>query len=93
MDTLYGHTDWIRSLAILSDLKLASGSSDRTIKIWNTTTGIIIQTLNGHSGTVRCLASFNSGKNLISGSEDRTIKIWDLTYSKVVRTLTVFSFD
>ena len=45
MDTLYGHTDWIRSLAILSDLKLASGSSDRTIKIWNTTTGIIIQTL------------------------------------------------
>jgi WD40 repeat protein len=32
--TLKGHTDWVKTLAVLSDNKLASGSDDKTIKIW-----------------------------------------------------------
>ena len=32
--TLAGHTDIVRALAVVSTGQLASGSNDRTIKIW-----------------------------------------------------------
>ncbi len=34
LKTLNGHSNWVLSLAALPDNMLASGSSDRTIKIW-----------------------------------------------------------
>lgn len=36
-------------------------------------------TLEGHSGTVRCLDL--NGNRLVSGSTDRTIKVWDLSFA------------
>ena len=36
-----------------------------------------MQTLVGHSGTVRCL--YLEGNRLVSGSTDCTIKVWDLS--------------
>ncbi len=64
--------------------KLISGSSDKTIKIWDLETGICTQTLQGHRGWVRCLAIAH-GK-LISGSADKTIKIWDLETGACIQT-------
>jgi len=54
---------------------LASGSEDKTIKIWNQKTGELIHTLSGHSGLVNSV-TFSHGQTLASGSEDKTIKIW-----------------
>ncbi|MEH2281088.1 MAG: hypothetical protein V7K90_07050 [Nostoc sp.] len=43
--TLTGHYDWVNSVAINPDGKaFASGSSDRTIRIWNLATGEQIYT-------------------------------------------------
>jgi WD40 repeat protein len=36
-------------LLLLSNGQLASGSGDKTIKIWNTVTGDCIKTLEGHT--------------------------------------------
>jgi WD40 repeat protein len=66
---------------------LATGSSDRTIKIWDLETGKILQTLTGHLdrvlsvsySPVRGASPGENGKILVSGSGDETIKIWDLT--------------
>ena len=39
----------------------------------------LMLTLEGHSGTVRCLDL--NGNRLVSGSTDRTIKVWDLSFA------------
>jgi WD40 repeat protein len=72
---LNGHTDWVLSLAVLSDNTLASSYEDRTIKIWDTTSGKELKTLSDH---IRCVTSLAvlPDNTLASGSSDQTIKIW-----------------
>jgi len=55
---------------------LASGSDDRTIRLWDTKTGQSTKVLNGHTGSVRSLTVLQDG-TLASGSEDKTIRLWD----------------
>ncbi len=87
--TLTGHSDWVKSVALNPDGKtLASGSCDRTIKIWDLSSGQLLRTLIGHSYSVKSIALSPDGKTLASGSCDRTIKIWDLPTGKLTRTLT-----
>ena len=44
-----GHSDFVNSVAISPDgLKIASGSSDNSIKLWNAETGDVIHTLKGN---------------------------------------------
>jgi predicted NACHT family NTPase len=77
--TLPGHSSFVNSLAISPDGKiLASGSWDKTIKIWNLETPELIGTLTGHSDRVNSVAISNDGKMLVSGSSDETIKFWNL---------------
>ena len=46
MQTLEGHSDYVRSVAFSPDSKLvASGSDNKTIKIWDTAAGVCTQTL------------------------------------------------
>ncbi len=54
---------------------LASGSSDRTIKLWNKNTGYLARTLRGHGNWVYSVA-FDNNDILASGSVDSTIKLW-----------------
>ncbi|MGB3651251.1 MAG: hypothetical protein WBA41_08575, partial [Rivularia sp. (in: cyanobacteria)] len=54
---------------------LASGSWDKTIKLWDTNTGQRISTLRGHSQRVWSVA-FGSDSTILSSSFDKTIKIW-----------------
>ncbi|XP_066285294.1 F-box/WD repeat-containing protein 7-like [Branchiostoma lanceolatum] len=76
--TFDGHTQGI-SCVVFDDTRIVSGSSDKTIKVWNirTNTPWSVLTLAGHSGTVRCLHL--EGNTLVSGATDRTIKVWDLS--------------
>ncbi|MGK7925883.1 MAG: protein kinase [Spirulina sp.] len=73
------HSGWIKTLAITQDGQLlASGSADKTIKLWNIETRGLQQTLLGHEGEIRSLAFNPAGTLLISGSCDRTIRIWGI---------------
>ncbi|MBE9117028.1 protein kinase [Lusitaniella coriacea LEGE 07157] len=86
--TLSGHASAIYDLAISPDGQLlASGSGDKTIKLWNLTTGKPIRTLTGHDGFVNHLLFSPDGNILISSSADKTLKIWDVVTGKLVRTL------
>jgi WD40 repeat protein len=51
--TLSGHVEYIWSVAYSPDGRtLASGSWDRTIKLWQVATGKVRATLEGHGGEV-----------------------------------------
>ena len=67
---------------------LASGSSDRTIRLWNATTGLYKVTLEGHSETINSVAFSPDGQTLASGSSDRTIRLWSATTGFHKQTLT-----
>jgi WD40 repeat protein len=84
MKTLLGHNGGVNSL-VLKDTTLFSGSSDRTIKIWDLRTNTCTATLKGHMAGVACLALKDA--TLFSGSWDETIKIWDLATNTCTATL------
>ena len=66
--------------------KLASGSFDNTIKIWNLDSSKCVKTLVGHKSSVVSLQLLANNK-LASGSFDNTIKIWNLDNGECVKTL------
>ena len=79
------HSDWIRSLHILSSSQLASGSADKTVKIWDMNSGACTRTLIGHIGSVDALQALANQQQLASGSSDSTIRIWQLDSGMCVR--------
>ncbi|KAH7186864.1 hypothetical protein DER44DRAFT_184096 [Fusarium oxysporum] len=88
LQTLEGHNGWIRSVVFSNDgQRLASGSDDKTVKIWDATSGTCVQTLEGHDGQVISVVFSNDGQRLASGSDDKTVKIWDATSGTCVQTL------
>ncbi len=92
--TLSGHSSFVNSLAISPDGKiLASGSWDKTIKIWNLETGEFIGTLTGHSDRVNSVAISGDGKMLASGSSDETIKFWNLHSGELLFTFPGHSME
>ncbi|BAY31277.1 WD-40 repeat-containing protein [Nostoc carneum NIES-2107] len=82
-----GYQDSVTSIAFSSDgKKLASGSEDKTIKLWDISTGKLLQTFNGHSSLIKTIALSSDGKKLASGSDDKTIKLWDISTGKLLQT-------
>ncbi|EMF13125.1 nuclear distribution protein nudF [Sphaerulina musiva SO2202] len=86
--TLPGHDHSVSSVrfipsgaagAPLSGNLLASASRDKTIRIWDVTTGYCLRTLRGHGDWVRSLAPTFDGRWLLSTSSDQTSRMWDLS--------------
>ena len=73
------HSSSVESVAFSPDGKfIASGSYDKTIKLWNVKTGKLIYTLKGHRDSVLSVAFSPDGKFIASGSADKTIKLWNV---------------
>ncbi|MCT7952883.1 serine/threonine protein kinase [Ancylothrix sp. C2] len=87
INILKGHSRYVNAVAFspLGNL-LASGSSDKTIKLWQLDNGKLLATFTGHSDDVNSLAFSPEGQYLASGSLDRTIKLWQLDTGKLLGT-------
>jgi WD40 repeat protein len=86
--TLKGHTGWVNSVSFSPDgSKLASGSSDGTIRLWDIETMKSIATLKGHTGWVNSVSFSPDGSKLASGSSDGTIRLWDVETLKSTELL------
>ncbi|MBD2203040.1 serine/threonine protein kinase [Calothrix sp. FACHB-1219] len=87
-NTLKGHASDVNSVAFSPDGKtLASGSDDKTIKLWNVETKQEIRTLKGHLQWIWTVAFSPDGKTLASGGADRNIKLWNISTGEEIRTL------
>ncbi len=94
INTLQGHQDSVWCAAISRNGQIiASGSFDKTIKLWRAATGALICTLHSHQGAVICLDLNQDGNLMASGggalnnagherhtqqAEDNTIQLWRL---------------
>jgi len=66
---------------------LASGSEDKTVRVWDAGQGRLLRTLEGHSGSVQSVAWDPEGRLLASGSTDRTVRVWDAGQGVLLRAL------
>ena len=81
---LKGHSKWVKCLLELDNGIIASGSDDKTIKLWKD--NLNIKTLIEHTNSIRSICQIN--KNYFaSGSFDCTIKIWEINSWECVQTL------
>lgn len=70
---------------------VATGSRDKTIKLWDTLSGQCLRTFVGHDNWIRALVFHPTGKYLLSASDDKTIKLWDLVNGRCTKTIEAHS--
>ncbi len=80
-----GHQDDISTMSLSHNEQfLITGSSDKTLKLWDVRSGLLIQTYYGHTtGVKQAIFSLND-KILISGAADGQIIIWDLETADII---------
>ncbi len=67
---------------------LASASSDNSVQLWDTTTGNIRHSLQGHTARVESLCFSSNGQTLVSGSFDGTLRLWNATTGELEQIIT-----
>ncbi|KAF7376837.1 WD40 repeat-like protein [Mycena sanguinolenta] len=74
-----GHTDSVNSVVFSPDgAHVVSGSNDKTVCIWDATTGAVRWKMDGHTSSVRSVAFSPDGARVVSGARDETVCIWDV---------------
>lgn len=88
--TLIGHSRGINDICWSPDAPmLATASDDKTLRLWDSTTGDALVEFRGHDNFVFCVQMYQN--MLVSGSFDETVKIWDCRSGDCVSTLPVHS--
>ncbi|XHF98690.1 hypothetical protein AWENTII_002232 [Aspergillus wentii] len=85
---LAGHSGSVYALAFSPNGKqIASGSDDKTIKIWDAATGDLQRTITTYSDPAYAMAFSQDSKQIISGSYNGVIRLWDTITGNLQRTL------
>lgn len=89
--SLEGHSGEINCLEMSPDRKkLATGSNDKSIIIWDVATGKALLTLTGHTWKVTSVAFSSDGRYLVSSCNDGVVKVWDLSNGQSIADLKDF---
>ena len=85
---LIGHVGEVESVIFSPNgRRLASGSSDETIKLWDLASGSLLRTLHGGAIFPGDLAFSPDGRLLASGSFYKIVELWDPESGRLIRTL------
>uniref|UniRef100_H2ZLW4 NLE domain-containing protein n=1 Tax=Ciona savignyi TaxID=51511 RepID=H2ZLW4_CIOSA len=83
-----GHQALVNDVRFSPDARLiASASFDKSIKLWNSSSGKFLVSLRGHVNSVYQLAWSADSRLLVSGSGDSTLKVWDAHKQKLLLDL------
>ncbi len=86
---LRGRTRAVLAVAwSLDDQWIATGSKDKTAKIWNAITGAERLTLAGHNDTIHAVAFARDGKVLATAGADGTARLWFVSSGQCLHALT-----
>jgi dynein assembly factor with WDR repeat domains 1 len=87
--SLSGHQNVVYAVAFnpFTGTRVATGSFDKTAKIWKTKTGELLHTLRGHDGEIVTLEFAPVGSRLCTGAMDGTAKLWDTKVGREVGNL------
>jgi WD40 repeat protein len=78
-----GHTDTLTCLAFSPDgRRLASGSNDATVRVWDVPGRRLAAVLRGHAGAVNALAFAPDDRRLYTGGVDGTVRLWDVAAAR-----------
>jgi serine/threonine protein kinase len=85
---LLHHGAALLSVAVSPDgTRIASGSQDGTVTIWDAKTGQELRSIHAHENHARTVAFSPDGRSLASGSWDQTVKLWDAQTGRNLLTL------
>lgn len=85
--TVKAHDKDINSIAVSpNDRLFATGSQDKTAKLWNAADGSLVATLTGHRRGVWCVQFSPVDQVLATSSGDKTVKLWSLADRSCLRT-------
>ena len=75
---LEGHTDTVRSAALSADkTRLVTGGNDRTVRLWDFSTGKELRNFEGHGEFVVGVDISRDGSRILSCGDDETMRVWD----------------
>ena len=72
------HVAWHPS----DSIQLLTAGKDRSITIWNSQTGAVIDSFEGHSDSIFCADWSADGTHIVSGSADQSVGIWKVNASE-----------
>ena len=70
-------------------LRVWKQAADKTVKLWDTETGEILKTLEGHTEGISDIAWSPDGEFLASASDDKTIRLWSLEMVSLSNLFTI----
>jgi len=83
-----GHTHGVTSVAFSPDGRLLlTGSDDDTARLWETSRGKALATLQGYTGGVKGVAFSPDGRLVLTRSSDDTVRLWETSRGKALATL------
>jgi serine/threonine protein kinase len=88
---LMGHSGWVRTVVFFPNgFSFASGSYDRTLKLWNVSNNQSFGTLSNHLGSVsgiNAIAVHPNGNTFAIACIDKSIKLWNFRSGQPIRNL------
>ena len=80
-----GHSAAVKAVAVSPNGEiLATGSRDKSVKLWDRQTGMEIRSLVGHEHTVNALTFSPNGQLLATSSADGTARVWEILTGKQI---------
>lgn len=84
--TLHGHQSAVNAAVFTPDgRRVLTASADHTARLWDATSGTLLQVFEAHQGPLYCLAVSGDGRLLVTGAQDNTLRLWDVPQDRPIQ--------